>query len=190
LKTFSHKRRIYLSFLLALILLMVLPAGYVFAKVLLTSPRVWRATFQMEGLPTQVSEAGRGLHWAQYHTKDNLYDIFPMQGSLFQIGEAYFLVPENHTDPTEQVFLDLVVIDRDGIIQKTISHSEIPPDSGAAPAWQVIDLDLIEPLMPSDQLAFVVKTNSGARVDLKIAYEVVVYNLGEELAIFLPLIIK
>ncbi len=187
----SIKRtRLYLvAGLITVLLMFILPAGYVFAEILQSPGERWQATYQQKDLPASVSEIGRGLHYVQDHTSGELYDIFPMRASIFQVSEAHFLILNNELNPGDLLSIDLVSLDKNGNILRVLSHQEVTSETINPGSWQMVDLPVIELLSPENYLAFHVYSNVSG-VNHKIAYEILVHNLVTEFYSYLPLIFR
>jgi hypothetical protein len=169
--------------------MIMVPASLVFADIIQSPGTRWQATVQQKDLPASISETGRGLHYVQDHTAIDLYDIFPLRASIFQISEARFLILNNELAEGEQFSIDLVSLDLDGNIQSVLSHQVITSDNINTGVWHTVDLSVIELLSSQNFLAFHVYADSFSG-NHKIAYEVLVHNMITEFYSYFPLIFR
>ena len=140
--------------LIAVLLMIIVPTGLVFADLMQSSAEHWQTTVQQRNLPASISETGRGLHYVQDHASTDLYDVFPLRASIFQISEARFLILNDELDPGEEFSIDLVSLDQDGNIIRVLSHQVITSDTINAGIWQNVNLSVIELISTQSFLAF------------------------------------
>ena len=175
--------------LITVLLMIIVPASLVFADLIQNSAEHWQATVQQRDLPARISETGRGLHYMQDHISSDLYDVFPLRASIFQISEARFLILNNELEPGEEFSIDLVSLDQDGNILRVLSHQVITSDTINTGIWQNVDLSVIELISTQDFLAFHVYADT-FNGNHKIAFDVLAYNMITGFYSYLPLIFR
>ena len=186
----SHRTRLLIpAGLITILLMIIVPAGLVFADLMQSSAEHWQAAVQQRDLPANISETGRGLHYVQDHISSDLYDVFPLRASIFQISEARFLILNDELVPGEEISIDLVSLDQDGNILRVLSHQVITSDTINTGIWQTVNLSVIELISAQNFLAFHVyaDTFSGNH---KIAFEVLAHNMITGFYSYLPLIFR
>ena len=186
----NYKARLLIpAGLITVLLLIIVPTGLVFADLMQSTAEHWQATVQQRDLPVNISETGRGLHYVQDHSSADLYDVFPLRASIFQISEARFLVLNDELDPGEEFSIDLVSLDQDGNINRVLSHQVITSETINAGVWQNVDLSVIELISTQSFLAFHVYADT-FNGNHKIAFEVLVHNMITGFYSYLPLIFR
>ena len=188
LKSLIRTRTLLLSVTASFVLILIIPAGWVYADIIQTPGEYWRATFQQRDFSTPVSEIGRGLHFAQIHQQPDTYDIFPMRAAPFQISAAQFMVLGDAPAGGEEITVELLILNNEGQALRSVARKVMTAGT-EIDSWQTMDLSAVEILSSQNYLAFKITSNvADARHEF--AYEVVVHNLIDKFYSHLPLIFR